>query len=174
MNELPCRPETPIDIRWPIPQDFPAILATEAACFDDPWCEAELRAVLRRHDCFGLVATRRPPGAGQYELDDPLVGFVAFRNRPRCLEVLDLAVHPDHRRRGVGRRMVAKLVGRLSPRRRTRIVLHVRDGNLPAQLFFRATGFRAVATLRGHYETTGEDAYLMQYRLPVPAGAAPA
>jgi [ribosomal protein S18]-alanine N-acetyltransferase len=174
MNELPCPPGSPIDVRWLIPQDFPAVLAIEPAGPGSLRRAERLRAVYRRHDRFGLVATCRPPGAGRYELDDPLVGFVAFRNRPRSLEVLDIAVHPDHRRRGVGRQMVAKLVGKLSPRRRTRIALRVRDGNLPAQLFFRAMGFRAVATLRGHYETTGEDAYLMQYRLPVPAEAAPA
>jgi ribosomal-protein-alanine N-acetyltransferase len=59
--------------------------------------------------------------------------------------------------------MVAKLVGKLSSHRRTRILLQVRETNLPAQLFFRIQGFRATEVVREHFEDTGEDAYIMQY-----------
>ena len=55
--------------------------------------------------------------------------------------------------------MVAKLVGKLSSHRRTRIGLQVRETNLPAQLFFRALDFRAVEVVRECYEDTGEDGY---------------
>ena len=48
---------------------------------------------------------------------------------------------------------------------RTRITLEVRETNLNAQLFFRAQNFRAVRVLRSYYEDSGEDAFLMQYRL---------
>ena len=60
--------------------------------------------------------------------------------------------------------MVAKLISKLSSHRRTRITLEVRETNLVAQLFFRAQDFRAVRVLRGYYEDSGEDAFLMQYR----------
>ena len=46
----------------------------------------------------------------------------------------------------------------------TRITLEVRETNLPAQLFFKSAGFRAVTVLRAYYEDSPEDAYLMQYR----------
>ena len=61
--------------------------------------------------------------------------------------------------------MTAKLVSKLSSHRRTRITLEVRETNLAAQLFFRTQGFRAVRVLRSFYEDSGEDAFLMQYRL---------
>jgi ribosomal-protein-alanine N-acetyltransferase len=41
----------------------------------------------------------------------------------------------------------------------------VRETNLPAQLFFRAAGFRAVTVLRDFYRDSDEDAYLMQFGL---------
>ena len=41
------------------------------------------------------------------------------------------------------------------------------ETNLPAQLFFSKQGFRAVRVLRGYYEDSGEDAFLMQYRFAV-------
>jgi ribosomal-protein-alanine N-acetyltransferase len=77
---------------------------------------------------------------------------------------LNFAVHADFQRRGVGSRMCTKLISKLSTQRRDRITLEVRETNLAAQLFFRQTGFRALAVLRDFYEDTVEDAYLMQYR----------
>jgi ribosomal-protein-alanine N-acetyltransferase len=59
--------------------------------------------------------------------------------------------------------MVAKLVGKLSSHRRTRIALHVRESSLSAQLFFRVQGFRAAEVVREYFEDTAEDAYVMQY-----------
>ena len=62
--------------------------------------------------------------------------------RPGCTS-LNFAVHEDFRRRGVGGQMIGKLIGKLSHQRRSRIMLEVRETNLPAQLFFRTLGFRA-------------------------------
>jgi ribosomal-protein-alanine N-acetyltransferase len=39
----------------------------------------------------------------------------------------------------------------------------VRETNLPAQLFFRSLGFRAISVLKDFYQDTTEDAYLMHY-----------
>jgi len=64
--------------------------------------------------------------------------YELMRNR---IHVLNLAVHPDYQRRGVGSQMVAKLIGKLSAQRRSRVVLEVRETNVPAQLFFRENGF---------------------------------
>ena len=61
--------------------------------------------------------------------------------------------------------MIKKLIGKVRNDRRTRISCAVRERNLPAQLFFRELGFRAVSVARNYYEETQEDAYLMQYRL---------
>jgi ribosomal-protein-alanine N-acetyltransferase len=80
------------------------------------------------------------------------------------IRVLNFAVAAAYRRQGVGSQMLAKLIGKLSPQRRTRITLEVRETNLAAQLFFRANQFRAVSVLRNFYDDTPEDAYLFQYR----------
>jgi ribosomal-protein-alanine N-acetyltransferase len=44
-------------------------------------------------------------------------------------------------------------------------MLEVRESNIDAQLFFRSLGFRAISVLRGFYDDSAEDAYLMQYRV---------
>jgi ribosomal-protein-alanine N-acetyltransferase len=98
------------------------------------------------------------------EHEDRVVGFMIYELNKTRIQVLNFASAPDFQRRGVGTQMVGKLIGKLSAQRRTRITLEVRETNLPAQLFFREAGFRAVSVLRDYYEDTPEDAYLMQYR----------
>jgi len=79
------------------------------------------------------------------------------------LHVLNFAVHPQHRRSGVGAAMITKLRSKLSPERRRRLLLEVRETNLAAQLFSRQMKFRAISVLRDFYDDTPEDAYLFEY-----------
>jgi [ribosomal protein S18]-alanine N-acetyltransferase len=142
-----------VHIRWMIRRDMPEVLAIEHASFDFPWCEEEFLRVLRQRNCIGMVA----------ELGERVVGFMIYELHKFKLQVLNFAVHPEFRRMGVGHQMVAKLVGKLSSHRRTRIVLHMRESLLQAQLFYRVQGFRATEIVREHFEDTGEDAYVLQY-----------
>jgi ribosomal-protein-alanine N-acetyltransferase len=98
------------------------------------------------------------------EYDEQVVGFMIYELHKNRLHILNFAVRPEYRRRGVGSQMASKLVGKLSHQRRNRIQLEIRETNLPAQLFFRQVGFRAISVLRDFYEDTTEDAYLMQLR----------
>ena len=154
MSTVPAaKTQARVHIRWMIRRDMPEVLAIEHASFDFPWCEEEFLRVLRQRNCIGMVA----------EHGERVVGFMIYELHKTKLNVLNFSVSPEFRRQGVGHQMVAKLVGKLSSHRRTRIALHVREGNLSAQLFYRVQGFRASGILREHYEDTGEDAYLMQY-----------
>lgn len=143
-----------VHIRWMIRRDMPEVLDIESSCFEFPWSEDDFIRCLRQRNCIGMVA----------DCDDKVVGFMIYELHKTRLHILNFAVHPDHRRLGIGQRMSEKLVAKLSNQRRSRILLEVRETNLAAQLFFRAQNFRAVSVLRDFYEDTTEDAYLMQYR----------
>jgi ribosomal-protein-alanine N-acetyltransferase len=138
-----------------IRRDMPEVLRAEQDSFEYAWTEEDFLKCLRQRNCIGMVA----------ECDEHVVGFMIYELHKAKLHVLNFAVHPDHRRTGVGRAMVAKLIGKLSSHRRTKISLAVRETNLAAQLFFKATNFRATKVMRGYYEDSGEDAFHMQYRL---------
>jgi ribosomal-protein-alanine N-acetyltransferase len=154
MSTVPTpRTKIRVHIRWMIRRDMTEVLSIENQSFDYPWCEEEFLRVLRQRNCIGMVA----------EYGEQVVGFMIYELHKTKLQVLNFAVAPEFRRADIGRQMVAKLVGKLSSHRRTRIMLHVRETNLPAQLFFRIQGFRATEVAREHFEDTGEDAYLMQY-----------
>jgi len=149
-----------VHIRWMIRRDMPEVLQTEQESFEYSWTEEDFLRCLRQRNCIGMVA----------EQGEKVVGFMIYELHKAKLHILNFAVHPPFRRGGIGAQMVAKLISKLSSHRRTRITLEVRETNLGAQLFFRAQGFKAVRVLRSFYEDSGEDAFLMEYRLPDDTG----
>ncbi len=152
-----------VHIRWMIRRDMPDVLRIEQASSDYPWCEEEFLRCLRQRNCIGMVA----------EQGEKVIGFMIYELHKAKLHILNFAVHPEHRRSGVGTQMAEKLVSKLSSHRRTRIMIDVRETNLEAQLFFRSVGFRGVGVAREFYGDSGEDAFVMEYRYnaPVAEGA---
>src|SRR6476661_5337109 len=144
-----------VHIRWMIRRDMPEVLQTEQQSFEYAWNEEDFLRCLRQRNCIGMVA----------EQGEKVVGFMIYELHKNKLHILNFAVHPHWRRMSVGAQMVAKLISKLSSHRRTRITLEVRETNLTAQLFFRKQDFKAIRVLRAFYEDSGEDAFLMQYRL---------
>jgi [ribosomal protein S18]-alanine N-acetyltransferase len=144
-----------VHIRWMIRRDMPEVLRAEQESFDYSWTEDDFLRCLRQRNCIGMVA----------EHEDRVVGFMIYELHKTKLHVLNFAVDPAWRRVGVGTQMVTKLIGKLSSHRRTKITLAVRESNLAAQLFFRSQAFQATRVLRGYYEDSGEDAYLMHYKI---------
>ncbi|WP_254510323.1 ribosomal protein S18-alanine N-acetyltransferase [Anatilimnocola floriformis] len=149
-----AKTQAPVHIRWMIRRDMAEVLRIEDLSFEFSWSEEDFIRCLRQRNCIGMIA----------EHSERVVGFMIYELHRNRLHVLNFAVHPDFRRRNVGTQMVRKLVTKLSPQRRSRIMLEVRETNLDAQLFFRDLNFRAVSLLRDFYEDTTEDAYLMQFR----------
>ncbi len=150
-----------VHIRWMIRRDMAEVLYTEQSSFEFPWSEEDFIRCLRQRNCIGMVA----------ECEERVVGFMIYELHKNRLHVLNFAVNPNWRRRGVAQQMIEKLINKLSHQRRNRILLEVRETNLDAQLFFKAAGFRAVSVLRDFYDDTTEDAYLMQYRYREPTAS---
>lgn len=154
----------PIHVRWMIRRDMPEVLEIEQEAFEFPWSDDDFTRCMRQRNCIGMVA----------EIADSIVAFMIYELHRSRLHVLNFAVRRSHRRLGLGTQMMEKLAAKLSPERRDRIVLEVRERNLPAQLFFRSLGYRATSVLKDFYQDTTEDAYLMQYVVPGVAIGEPA
>lgn len=144
---------TEVHIRWMIRRDMPEVLAIEQLAFPDPWQEDDFIKCLKRRDCIGMVAEDSETGM--------VVGFMIYHLPKGKIRLENLAVHPDFRRMGIGRKMIEKLQGKLGSKRRS-LSMVVRETNLPTQLFFRSCGCRAVNILRGYYDNTDEDAYVFR------------
>ena len=144
-----------VHIRWMIRRDMPEVLEIERQSFEYAWSEEDFLCCLRQRNCIGMVA----------EHDHKIVGFMIYELHKSRLQILNFAVAPEVRRSGVGAQMVLRLIDKLSQQRRNEILLECRERNLEGQLFFRNQAFRAINVLRCHYDETGEDAYIMQFRL---------
>jgi len=138
-----------------IRRDMPEVIRIENKSFEFRWSEEDFIACLRQRNCIGMIA----------EHNELIIGFIIYELNEDRLNVINLAVDPQWRRRGVGTAMINKLIGKLSHQRRNRILLEVRETNLNALLFLRNNGFRAINILKDHYDDSQEDAYLMQYRI---------
>lgn len=153
-------PICPVQIHWMIRRDMPEYMEIEQQSFAHPWTEEDFLCCLRQRNCIGMVCRR----------DDKAVGFMVYELLKSQLHILNFAVAIGFRRQGVGRQMVDKLVAKLTQQRRHQIRVEVRDGNLSAQLFWQAMGFRATNVIHGHYEDSNEDAIAFLFDLRNHAG----
>lgn len=144
-------------IRWMIARDLPEVAQIEEKSFLYPWTHEDFLRFLRERDCIGMVV----------EQGETIVGFMVYELHKTKLSILNMAVHPCHRRNGIGVEMVAKLISKLAFNKRTKITLEVRETNLLAQKFFRSQGFLAKKVLKRHYKDSDEDAYLMKLSVPI-------
>lgn len=146
-----------VHIRWMIRRDMPEVLNIEQLNFEFPWAEDDFLRCLRQLNVIGMVAECRSTGT--------IRGYMIYELLRDRIHVLNFAVLPSWQRFGIGTAMIRKLQAKLTSGSRTHLTLEVRETNLPAQLFFKSQGFRAVSLLKDFYRDSDEDAYQMQYRV---------
>ena len=149
-------------VRWMIRRDMREVVAIETNAFKYPWREHDFIMCLKQRNCIGMVVS-------ESEHTSEVLGYMMYELHKTRLQLLSFAVDKDAQRQGYGAAMVQKLVSKLSPYRRTKIVCEVSETNLDAQLFFRAQGFKATRVLKSFYEDSTEDAYEFEYCVEEPA-----
>jgi len=75
--------------------------------------------------------------------------------------VCNVAVHPEHRRKGYGRKIFTALCDMAKANSMQLMTLEVRRSNLPAQALYHACGFLDVGYRKRYYEDNKEDALIM-------------
>ncbi len=137
----------------------PAALAVlHARCFTTPrpWSAAEFSDLLAHETSFLLTGTQ---------------AFLLGRVVAGEAELLTLAVHPDHRRAGLGAGLVAQFLGTAKTRQAQDAFLEVADDNAAAIALYRKQGFEQTARRKGYYrQATGGplDAIIMTQKLISP------
>jgi len=145
----------PIHIRWLIRRDLDRVLQIERASFRNPWNIGDFYAILKHRTVTGIVAEAESSGL--------VVGYAVYDMRPDRIELINLAVAPDYRRRWIGTQLVWMLHDCCLRGRRNLIRALVSERNLGAQLFFRVRGFVATSIEREPYGEADHDAYRMDY-----------
>jgi [ribosomal protein S18]-alanine N-acetyltransferase len=143
--------DAPYRIRSAVPADAAPLVALERSCFSDPWSESSFREALDSPWSFGLVAY-----AGQ-----AVAGYLIAREVAGTGEVLNLAVSPHFRRRGVARGLLRSALARFRKRRVEEVFLEVRESNRSAQALYLSSGFRPVGQRAAYYRNPKEDALVL-------------
>ncbi len=142
----------PFQIRPAVPADAPAMGRIERASFGDPWTDRSLEEALRSPNGTGLVALK----GGQ------MVGYLLARHVGGSGEILNLAVAPGVRRKGVGKALLAAGLRVFDGLDVEEIFLEVRESNQAARTLYLAEGFAVVGMRRGYYRSPLEDALVLR------------
>lgn len=134
-------------------EDVPQIHEIETLCFAMPWSEESIL-----HDVKTNVVAR------WLVLDDGEGRVLAYAGMWFVLDeahICNVAVHPDCRRLGYGRRILEALIALAQENSMRLMTLEVRRSNLAAQSLYHACGFLDVGYRKRYYEDNREDALIM-------------
>ena len=131
------------------------ITALERECFSLPWSEASIRSELRNELSLWLVAVE----------DGRMLGYVGSQTVLGESDMMNLAVRPDFRRRGIGRALVEALCAALRVEKAISLTLEVRASNEAAKALYAALGFTSVGCRPRYYTRPTEDAELFRKEL---------
>jgi [ribosomal protein S18]-alanine N-acetyltransferase len=136
-------------------EDLATVLEIERRSFSHPWSlEAFLDEIRQAHSRLLLVWDE----SGER---GKLVGYVCRWIVAAEVQILNIAIHPDWRRRGIGRGLVEAVLEEAREEGAARVTLEVRRYNNPAIGLYERLGFRRVGERRNYYGA-GEDAVLME------------
>jgi ribosomal-protein-alanine N-acetyltransferase len=142
--------------------DIGAIARIERSCFADPWSEESFRRLLGGPSAIFHVVGYPP------EFD--VAGYVIAFTIGQDAELLNIAVHPEHRGKGLAGQMLDALLIELRARGVRTAFLEVRESNNAARGLYDSRGFTPIGRRRNYYRRPVEDALVMRRMLEVGAG----
>jgi ribosomal-protein-alanine N-acetyltransferase len=149
-----------LEIRRLAYADLPHVIAIERRAFPMPWSLAMFVLELSKPSGICLAAV---------DESDRLVGYLVCSRYDTIWHLMNVAVTPERRRRGIATVLINRLFeegGAASP-----YTLEVRVSNREAIAMYERFGFRSAGVRRGYYHDNGEDAVIMWYEREAEAGA---
>ena len=132
--------------------DVAAIAELEKRCFSDPWSADSIASELVNPLSYWLVA----------EVDGQVAGYVGSQSVLDAADMMNIAVSPDYRRRGIAKALVNELTAYLSKNNVIALLLEVRVSNEPAITLYEKMGFQQVGRRPNYYRNPREDALILR------------
>lgn len=133
--------------------DVPSVAALEKLCFSDPWSVSSIASELDNPLSLWLV----------WEEDGTAAAYLGVQRVPPQADVMNVAVSPALRRRGIARALFAELERRLPEI--DELFLEVRTSNSGAIALYRTLGFEQVGRRPNYYLDPREDALILRKEL---------
>ena len=132
--------------------DLEEVLEIEKKSFADPWSRRLFKETLSFPHSVNFVL-REGTGA--------LLGYVNFYLIGEEAHMLNLAIHPDFRKKGLATHLLNYTLDFLKRRKAANFFLEVREGNRDAIALYRKFGFQMIGRRKRYYAETNEDALVM-------------
>ncbi len=136
--------------------DLPEVTQIDRTSFSMPWPERSFHFELNNNPAARCWVA---------ELDGQVAAMLVIWMIVDEAHIATLASHADHRRKGIGKRLLSKALDLAVQEGAVRAFLEVRAGNQAAQAMYRALGFVEDGLRRRYYRDNGEDAILMSLDL---------
>ncbi|WP_242984600.1 ribosomal protein S18-alanine N-acetyltransferase [Clostridium sp. chh4-2] len=135
-------------------RDIDRVEELENACFHDPWSKKLLAQGLECSlDRYFVL-----------EEDGLLKGYSVLRVIADEGEIQRIAVWPEMRRQGCGKKLMDAMVNSARENKVSDLILEVRAGNLGAISLYKSYGFQKEGERKNYYTGPTEDAWLMRLR----------
>ncbi len=141
-------------------EDLDEVLEIEKISFPLPWSRPLFEKELQNAHAFNLVLRDLKKGGRG------VAGYVVFWHVADEMHLLQLAVHEDYRRRGLGRLLLAEAIRLAGEKGCLHAFLEVRQVNEAGKALYLNFGFKEIG-LRKKYYSDGEDACVMGRPLPL-------
>ena len=129
-----------------------AIAELEKICFQDPWSVNSIASELSNRLSTWLVAIEN--GA--------VCGYVGSQSVLDSADMMNIAVHPEYRNRGIACALVSELIALLKNQNVISLMLEVRVSNESAINLYKKLGFEELGIRKKFYEHPVEDAIIMK------------
>lgn len=129
-----------------------AVAGLEKICFLDPWSEKSVASELDNPLSYWLV----------WEENGQVLGYVGSQTVLGETDMMNVAVHPDARRRGIAEALILALVDGLREKESHCLTLEVRASNAPAIGLYEKLGFAQIGRRKNYYRNPKEDALILR------------
>ena len=141
----------------PTPAHLEGAAELERLCFSAPWSTQSLK--LLTNDGIGVGYVLEVPAAEGTEGQIAAYGGMLITVDEG--QITNIAVHPDHRRRGYGAAIVRSLLRHAKDAKLDSVSLEVRASNTAAIELYKRAGFVEAGRRKGFYNKPTEDALVM-------------
>jgi len=144
-------------------RDLREIEAIERRSYPTPWSRSMFAGEIAKPSSICLGAYDAETGE--------LVGYLIISRYVDAWHVMNVAVAPEHRRRGIATALLDRLFELTAEDGRRGYTLEVRVSNTQAIALYERRGFRGRGIRRGYYTDNREDALIMWKDPAVPSRA---
>jgi ribosomal-protein-alanine N-acetyltransferase len=141
-----------VELRRLETRDLDVVEAIERESYPTPWSRSMFDAELRKPSSLAIGAFAEAEG---------LVGYAFVSRYVDAWHVMNVAVAPTHRRRGIASALLERLFAVTGTDPKRGYTLEVRVSNSGAIKLYERLGFEARGVRRGYYTDNREDALIM-------------